>query len=251
METSIVFQRFIKTTGFILAILVGSTVSIQTAQAGVAAGGWTRSSTVDSTVTNNGNGTWTYAYTVNNTSLQNGGPDAQPILVDWELPWFGDAGIDLMSIVSPTGWAYAIETIGMANSSTGWDGVASWQDPMDPFYAGASSPYTTGTEVLHWYSECFFRFNGDRDGCGGSADGISTGNSLSGFGFVASYDETAAPYQASWIDLPVRTGDPAFPLGGIPNSPSVSGVQTVPEPSLLGLLGIGFVAAMLGRRRRN
>lgn len=250
MYTTSTLLRQIKKTGFLVMALVVSTVAMQPAEAGVPAGGWTRSSTVDSTVTNNNNGTWTYGYTVNNTSLftAQGLEPNQPVLVDWELPWFGDAGIDLMSIISPNGWAFNIETIGVANSNTGWEGAASWQDPNDPFYTGSNSPYTTVTQVLHWYSECWFRFNGDAEGCGGSADGILAGNSLSGFGFIASYDDTAAPYQASWRELPVLTGDPAFPLAG-PNSPLV-GAQVIPEPGLLSLLGIGLVAAMLGRRRR-
>jgi len=252
MYTTSILLRLIKTTGFLVMILVISTVVIQPAEAGVAGIGWTRSSTVDSTVTNNNNGTWTYGYTVNNTSqFSEVGPDPEPILVDWELPWFGDAGIDVMSILSPSGWSFAIETIGTMNFATGWEGIASWQDPSDPFYAGAGSPYTTVTQVLHWYSECWVA-GGDATGCEGELSGaIFPDGSLSGFGFDADYDETAAPYQASWAFLPVRTGDPAFPLGGIPNSPLAQGFQVVPEPGLLSLLGIGLVAAMLGRCRRT
>ena len=241
-----------KTNAFLAMVFALGALAVQPAEAGVSAGGFTRSSTVTDIVANNGNGTWTYNYTVNNTSQFTAqGLERTPLLVDWELPWFGDAGIDIASIISPNGWAVAIETIGVANAATGWEGIASWQDPSDPFFAGAGSPFTTVTQVLHWYSECFL-FRGDREGCfGGSANGILAPGSLSGFSFVAAFDETDAPYQASWAVLPVRTGDPAFPLGGIPNSPRVQGlVQGVPEPGLLGLLGIGLVAAMLGRRRR-
>ena len=244
--------RSTKTNAFLAMVFALGALAVQPAEAGAPApAGWTRSSTVTDVVTNNGNGTWTYGYTVNNTSqfTAQGLEPNQPFLVDWELPWFGDAGINTASIISPNGWAFNIETIGIANASTGWEGIASWQDPLDPFFAGAGSPFTTVTQVLHWYSECFL-FRGDREGCfGGSANGILAPGSLSGFSFVAAFDETAAPYQASWAVLPVLSGDPAFPLGGIPNSPRVQ-VQGVPEPSLLGLLGIGLVAAMLGRRRR-
>ena len=237
-----------KTNAFLAMVFALGALAVQPAEAGVSAGGFTRSSTVTDIVANNGNGTWTYNYTVNNTSQFTAqGLERTPLLVDWELPWFGDAGIDIASIISPNGWAVAIETIGVANAATGWEGIASWQDPSDPFFAGAGSPFTTVTQVLHWYSGCFL-FGGEIGGCFGvSTDGILPGGSLSGFSFVAAFDETAAPYQASWAVLPVRSGDPAFPLGGIPNSPRVQGV---PEPGLLGLLGIGLVAAMLGRRRR-
>lgn len=249
-----------KATAVLTMVLAIGAIAMQPAQAGTAgAGGFTRSSTVDSVVTNNNNGTWTYGYTVNNTSqFTELGTEPSPILVDWELPWFGDAGINLTSIISPNNWAFAIETIGATNSVTGWDGIAAWQDPNDPFYAGPNSPFTAVTQVLHWYNLCQGGFDFDRalpSVRGGNCevqfqDAIFPGGSLSGFGYDAVFDETDAPYQASWAFLPVRSGDPAFPLGGIPNSPLAQGLQVaIPEPGLLSLLGIGLVAAMLGRRR--
>jgi hypothetical protein len=233
-------------------LALGLTIS-QPASAGAAAGGWTRSSQVTDMVTDNG-GTWTYNYTVHNTSVEEpGGLDFEPFIVDWELPWFSDAGIT--SILSPAGWAHAIEDVGLANPSTGWGGVANWQDPGDPWYAGASSPFTTATQVLHWY-----RCGGEQpaarlaavaveDGCGeNSGASIAPGGELSGFSFIADYDETAAPYQASWQFQPPRTGDPAFPLGGIPNSPMVS---AVPEPGVVGLLGLGLLLLTTRRRKSS
>lgn len=241
-----------KTVALIM-LIASSLLVVQSAEAGVTIGGWVRSSSVNSQVQNNNNGTWTYNYILNNTSqFTETGPDPQPFIVDWELPWFGDAGIDLMSILSPGGWAFNIETIGVANTSTGWEGIASWQDPNDPFFFGVNSPFSSVTQVLHWYSLCWAA-NGDAEGCGeGGAlgDAVAPGNSLRGFGFTAGFDETDAPYQASWAFLPVRSGDPALPFGGIPNSPLVQGLQVVPEPGLISLLGIGLVVAMLARRRR-
>jgi PEP-CTERM motif len=248
------FHGVSEKTVALVMLIASSLLVVQSAEAGVAIGGWVRSSSVDSLVQNNNNGTWTYNYTLNNISqFTETGPDQQPFIVDWELPWFGDAGIDTMSILSPGGWTFNIETIGVANAATGWEGIASWQDPNDPFFFGANSPFSSVTQVLHWYSLCWVA-NGDAEGCGeGGAldDAIAPGNSLLGFGFDALFDETDAPYQASWAFLPIRSGDPAFPLGGIPNSPLAGGFQVVPEPGLLGLLGIGLMAVMLGRRRRD
>jgi len=226
------------------------------------ANSFNRASRVSDVVTDNGNGTWTYQYTVRNTSTFGGNDLTEPVIVDWELPWFGDAGILMSSITSPFNWSFSIETIGVANPSTGWEGAASWQDPNDPFYAGAGSPFTGVTQVLHWYNECWagrqiatltissFAVSS----CEGQFDNaiFMDSNGLGGFGFTAEYDATAAPYQASWANLPVRSGDPSFPLGGIPASPNATG-QNVPIPGILALLGSGFLALGMGRgmRRRN
>lgn len=223
--------------------------------AGAAHADWTRSSWVADTVVDNGNGTWTYAYTLQNTStgaIENDVDDT-PWIVDWELPWFGDMGIT--DITSPWGWSYAIETIGTPNAFTGWAGVAAWQDPADPWYAGPTSPYTTGTQVLHWYSQCFTGFIDGGDGGIGCEwnlqNGIAPEQELNGFGFTANYAPTAAPYQASWATTPVMTGDPAFPAAGVPASPSVTGQSTgqVPEPGMLALLGLAGLAGILTRKR--
>lgn len=214
---------------------------------GTAQAEWVRSSSVTDSAVNNGDGSWTYAYTLNNTSA-GGSDDSTPLIVDWELPWFADMGI--RDVVSPYGWNWAIETIGVVNNATGWAGVAAWQNPSDPWYSGGTSPYTTGTQVLHWYNACF---NGETVGCEWNLQGaIWPEGSLTGFGFTASYAPTAAPYQASWVLSPVLTGDPLFPSAGVPGSPSVTNQQPgqVPEPGILALIGLAGLAGALARRRR-
>lgn len=205
-----------------------------------------QSSTVTDAVSALGGGQFLYEYTVNNTSDPGG-----DLIVDWELPWFDDSTIT--NIQSPDGWDWAIETIGVSNFFTGWDGTAEWQTPGDPFYEGPDSPYTTGTEVLHWYT-CggFGEFGEGCFGEGGGFDSIFPGGSLDGFGFEASFGPTGAPYQASWAELPVRTGDPAFPLGGgIPASPKALGTTDIPEPGTLPLMVLGAISAFAVSRRRR
>lgn len=248
-----------------LAVSSALLISAGSVQAGVNEGGpWTQTSSVTDIVTDNGGGIWTYDYTVTNTSEPFFGQplppeipivEGLPVIIDWELPWFADAGIS--NILSPIGWDFAIETIGVANPLTGWEGIASWQDPLDPWYAGADSPFTDVTEVLHWYSLCGASlppgFPSDQIPCSPD-DVIFPGNSLSDFSFDAIFDETAAPYQASWAFLPVRTGDPAFPLGGgLPASPLTLGTTTgsVPEPSTLWLAGAGLLAGFAATRRKK
>jgi len=126
-------------------------------------------------------------------------------------------------------------------SGNGWQGVANWQTPGDPMYGGPDSPFTSVEHVLHWYAA---------SGGGAQVELIFPGESLSGFGFTASFAEIDAPYQASWTTFEVQTGDPAFPLGGFPGSPLARGVP-LPSAALmgLGLLGILGLAARLRRRK--
>ncbi len=198
----------------------------------------TRCSHVTDNVVDNGNGTWTYNFTVYNDSVSYAG--VEPRIRDWELPYFGDAGITNITSITSSGyggWAWTIETVGFANPSTGWDGLAAWQDPSDPWYQGASSPFTSVQKVLHWYTNDF-------------PVTIAAQSSLGGFGFTADFAPTAAPYQASWVDFPVRTGDPAFPFGAIPNSPAAGGAS-VPEPATTLLIGLGVALLAGGTLRRR
>jgi hypothetical protein len=105
---------------------------------------------------------------------------------------------------------------------------------------------------LHWYTCGGFGEFGE--GCFGETGGfnpIFPGDSLAGFSFEASFGPTGAPYQASWARLPVRTGDPAFPLGGgVPASPMALG-NNVPEPGTLPLAVLGAISAFAVTRRRR
>ncbi|MEX0711852.1 MAG: PEP-CTERM sorting domain-containing protein [Pirellulales bacterium] len=201
-----------------------------------------RASHVEGVATQDDSDDWVYQYMVFNDTPLHREQQGLHLIVDWELPWFGDAGIDLASILAPSGWEFEIEAIGVPNSGTGWTGIAPWQDPSDPFYFGDTSSFTFVEHVIHWYAAPA----GERTPPAGA---ILEGDSLDGFGFVSPFAPTNAPYSASWFELDNLSGDPLFPLGAFPNSPAAQAV--VPEPSAFLLFGIGSLALLCGSRCRR
>lgn len=198
-----------------------------------------------------GNNLFSYNFTVCNTS---GGYDSIEMIMtegqlirDWELPLIPGL-INPNSIVAPANWAVSIETIGVANGSTGWEGVAEWRNQNQ------WNAFDNITQVIHWYTgECFrgeFCSNGSPIQPGdqyGLLDPMT--NAGLRFGFDASTGPGAAPYQASWIDFPPRTGDPDDPVQNL--LPIGTPINNVPEPNGLALFAIALGALMAGRRRRT
>jgi len=278
----------------LLALSVAAALAAPAAQAGVAAPPPTeRASSVDTDIIDIGGGEERFDYTLNNDSpFDPYGGGAIPLIVDWELPWFVDGGIDEGSILSPGGWDHAIETVGEANPETGWGGIADWQTPGDPFYnflndldadgnpidngltEAQETAFLEADQVLHWFiAPDFFDASGcsgpvasgiaDAD-CGWGWDGtplasirpsgaLGGPSSLGGFGFEAPASTAlAAPFQASWFDLPVQTGDPPFPGEPAGFRAPTSGLpsQPVPAPTTLALAGLGLAGLAWRRRRR-
>lgn len=225
-------------------------------------------------------GAWVYRYRVCNTTDPYYAGTGNNVIVDWELPWFDDGQIT--DIITPFGWSWSIETVGVRNPFTGWgtedtngdglfnddDAVPAWSLDGDPWKdifdlaydvaGGGTNPFTNVEKVLHFYTESFQAQTfaavvEEREECGLIFENESCG----GFGFSSPLDAADAPYQASWLSLPVRTGDPLYPLGdngsggGIPNSPSVQQRATIPEPATSALIGAGLLSVAALRRRRR
>lgn len=187
------------------------------------------------------NGTHVYNFKVCNTS-GGGEGEMQYLLRDWELPYDPQGGIT--NFVTPVGWNWAIETIGVANNQTGWDGQEpTWKDPDDLFH---DPRYQNLDQVIHFYTcdsmSCY--------GEGAWAPALTPGEELAGFGFESPFGPTNAPYQASWFWLPPRSGDPAFPLAGA-DTPGLVDVSAVPEPGGLALFAAALGAMMAARVRRR
>ena len=212
---------------------------------------------ITSSVTDNG-GVYTYDYRVCNLSSG----EVRQRLVDFELPWFDSyggtvgTGNPIVSISTPTDWAWEVETEGVSDANSGWAGDIIWNNDGDPqkahfdaiFGGAANNPFNQHSQVLHFHTGTIEAW----------PDGgpIEPGGQLSGFSIVSTFGPSpvGAPDQSSWAFIRPRTGDPDLPLGPNPSSTEIqqalNGSGSVPEPGILGLLGIGLTALLgLGKRR--
>ena len=204
-------------------------------------------------------GGYSYNFTVCNRSDPTLGRNDEQgfadLIRDWELPW--DPNANIANIRVPFGCDWEIETRGQPNPTTGWEGVIEWPDPNDPFY---DPRFANHTQVLHFYTGCGGGFttaatlisdaNPNPSDCDFLPNAwIFPNSELSGFGFDAPFNATNAPYQASWVELPVNTGDPDFPTTGVPLTRGFFATP-VPEPSTIALMALGLLVVAKRTRLR-
>ena len=259
--------------GFVCFIILGLlTGSVKPVQAQL------QSSTVESEVTDQGNGTFLYKFEVFNLSSpfeENDSDDEENeledlLLVDWELPIFNLDDLNLSTITSPTDWTYEIvnldgEIVHSPDSSRigdpsdffnnekgpygdyGWNYVAA-TDPLllgDPdLYGPNPEVFETPPLILHWYTLADFEEeDDDEDDDVTPLNPIFPQQSLNGFSFESEFSSINAPYLSSWFFLKPVTGDPPIPGGagfGTPNSPARQQAQsvTVTVPEPASILGM-------------
>ena len=192
----------------------------------------------------------------------------------WEhhIVTLGDSG--------PNGWSGGISTEN--GPKFAWQINGPTKEFFDNLYGGATAnPFNNVTRAIRWYHKATFPTppeGGEEEGEeeGGQSQCFDPANaetgqipptlicpqqSLAGFEFIADYPGTNAPDESSWASEVIIPNDPPLPdisdevseaLAFFPNSPAVQrdAVQT-PEPSTLGLLGLGVLGTAFVRIRRK
>jgi hypothetical protein len=185
---------------------------------------------VTDTVSQIGVSSWQYSFTITNMgwwSSLNPELSDSVRLIDYQLPYFSDAGVT--AINAPAGWAWQI-------------------DPTDAFGLG------NGAQTLRWYATSVAY------GIAGSSSEFFNGvpgDTLGGFSFVGAFAPVKAPFIAGFVEPAFQQqGDPALP--GSPDA-LASGLTTflpvagVPESEIYAMMlaGLGLLGFMARRRKQK
>jgi hypothetical protein len=206
-------------------------------------------------------GLFQYDFTVFNTSTPD---EINPLIVNWELPFFSLDDLDISSITSPEGWVFEIinpsDSTFIYNNPNGPYGEYSWDwdAATDPTLLADPNAYGPNVDVfvdppflIHWYTTP----DDIGDGLFLPTAPIAPGSSLSGFGFESDFASVNAPYQSSWFLQPPVTGDPPIPGSafGTPFSPARQQAQggVIPEPASIGIWSLLAATVAFRVRRRK
>ena len=190
-----------------------------------------------------------------------------------------------LGVPNTEGWTGGISD-GEGGFKFSWQIAGETKTFFDNAYGAAElNPFNTVTTAIRWYDTATFAQGEGEDGFNscvntetteggpgsetnseGEGEGESTPSgpnvicplqSLDGFEFIADYPGANAPDESSWVSLQINPNDPPLPSGQLsvafPNSGAVAeatAVQT-PEPSTLGLLGLGLLGTAFVRIRRK
>jgi hypothetical protein len=174
-------------------------------------------------VSQTGPNQWEYQYSITNNSECTAGfcldtMDGIPVedtlrVIDFYIPYFEDAGIDLSGILSPASWSVTVDS------------------SLDLFNLG------NGAGVMHWSTTFDF--------------GLPINTTLDGFGYTAEYSGAKGPFQAEFIFGSPFIGDPLIPASPNAIAAGLSPVSSVPIPTaiLLFVSGIfGLAGVKIGRK---
>ncbi|MHB8744433.1 MAG: hypothetical protein ACYC9L_15105 [Sulfuricaulis sp.] len=183
------------------------------------------------TATQTGATSWTYDFTVQNGCA----PNHQPLLTNFYIPYFADAGIasitvplpDTTSTTSTISWTAAIEPNNNIFNLAG-AGVIDFQVTASPELQVGPNLYAAG---VGYYG-------------------------ASGFSFTANYGDVKGPYAilqtpyngGTYTGTTMLFGDP--PIPGSPNTIAALALANVPIPGAAALLASGLFLMTIALRRR-
>ena len=174
--------------------------------------------------------TWTYDFTV----LNGCAPDHQPLLTDFYIPYFADAGIGNITLPPP-------DTMTTTSTITWTAAVEPNNDLFDLLGAGVIDYHVTASPELEVGPDQF-------------AAGVGY-YFASGFSFTSNFAPVEGPYSIlqtlppAYVSTTMLFGDPSIP--GSPDTIAALAAAETPEPGYLAPVAIAFLACIALTRRKR